>query len=106
MQMKEIDVAFASLPQLAALLRKRSISSVELTKLFMARLERYGPRLNALAAMTRDRALAAAKRADADLANGVDRGSLHGIPYGVKDLLAAKGAPTAWGAQPYRGQVF
>jgi aspartyl-tRNA(Asn)/glutamyl-tRNA(Gln) amidotransferase subunit A len=104
--MSDTDVAFASLSDLGAILRKRSVSSLELTQLFMKRLERFGPRLNALAAMTRERALAAAKRADDDLAKGVDRGPLHGIPYGVKDLLAATGAPTAWGAQPYRTQVF
>ena len=104
--MTETEIAFASIPELQVLLRQRSISSVELTKLFIKRLEHYGPRLNAVAALTRDRAMASAKRADDDFAKGIDRGSLHGIPYGVKDLLAAKGAPTAWGAQPYRNQVF
>ena len=104
--MTDTTVAYASLPDLAALLRKRAVSSVELTKFFMARLDRYGPRLNAVAAVMRERALASAQRADTELANGIDHGPLHGIPYGVKDLLAAKGAPTAWGAQPYRHQVL
>ena len=99
-------IAFASLDLLAGMLRDRTISSVELTKYFLTRLEKFGPRLNAVATLLHERALASAKRADAELAKGIDRGTLHGIPYGVKDLLAAKGGPTQWGAQPYRNQTF
>ncbi len=51
-------------------------------------------------------ALAAAAQADKELLAGDDRGPLHGIPYGAKDLFAAKGAPTTWGATPYKHQVF
>lgn len=100
------DVAFASIPQLGAMMRRKSTSSVELTEFFLRRLERYGPKYNAVVTVTRERALREARRADAELAAGHDRGPLHGIPYGVKDLLATVGAPTTWGAAPYRHQVF
>jgi len=102
----EAQMAFSSISELGALLRKHSVSSVELTQMYLRRLERIGKRLNAVVTLMPDRALAEAKRADADLAAGTDHGPLHGIPYGVKDLLAAKGAPTTWGAAPYRDQVF
>ncbi|NNJ25817.1 amidase [Alienimonas chondri] len=97
---------FADLPTHAAALRRGDYSSVELAEFCLDRLERHGPALNAVVTLTRDRALREAKRADADLANGVDRGPLHGIPYGVKDLLAARGYPTTWGASPLRDQRF
>ncbi len=87
-------------------LRAKEYTSVELTNAFLARLEAHGPRYNAVVTMTKERALEEAARADKDLAEGKDRGALHGIPYGVKDLLATKGAPTTWGATPYREQKF
>src|SRR5207247_1369670 len=70
------------------------------------RLDRLGPRDNGLGTVTPERALAEAARADRELARGKIRGPLHGIPYGVKDLLAAAGYPTTWGAEPYRAQTF
>jgi aspartyl-tRNA(Asn)/glutamyl-tRNA(Gln) amidotransferase subunit A len=102
----ETELAFASLAELGLNLRSRTISSVELTTLALKRLARIGPKLNAVVTITRARALAAAQRADDEFAKGIDRGPLHGIPYGVKDLLAAKGAPTTWGAAPYKQQYF
>lgn len=104
--MTETQLAFASLSDLAVNLRTRTISSVELTNLFLKRLARLGPKLNAVVTIMRARALAAAQRADDEITKGIDRGPLHGIPYGVKDLLAAKGAPTTWGAAPYKTQYF
>ncbi|QDT15772.1 amidase [Alienimonas californiensis] len=98
--------AFADLPTHAAALRRGEYSSVALTEFCLNRLETHGPTLNALVAVTRERALREAERADAELALGVDRGPLHGIPYGVKDLLAAAGYPTTWGAEPLRNQRF
>jgi aspartyl-tRNA(Asn)/glutamyl-tRNA(Gln) amidotransferase subunit A len=86
-------------------LRKRVVSSVELAEETCDRLARIGPRYNAVATVTRERALAEAKRADAALRRR-ERRPLLGIPYGAKDLLAAKGAPTTWGAPPYRDQVI
>src|SRR5438128_5858218 len=100
------DLAFASIVELARLLRSRRTSATELAELFLERLERFGPRYNCLVTVTPERALAEAARADHELAAGKIRGPLHGIPYGVKDLLAVRGYPTTWGAEPYRAQTF
>lgn len=100
------DIAFADIATLGKLLQQRTISSLELTNLFLDRLERFGPHYNAVVTIVHERARAEAKRADRERAAGNVRGPLHGIPYGVKDLLAAKGAPTTWGAQPFRDQRF
>ncbi|MEM9700941.1 MAG: amidase, partial [Planctomycetota bacterium] len=97
---------FADLPTHAAALRAGEYSAVALAEFFLDRLERHGPALNAVVNLTRERAVSEAKRADEELAAGKDRGPLHGIPYGVKDLLAAQGAPTTWGAEPLRDQRF
>ncbi len=102
----EADLAFASLPELGALLRARRVSSVELTTLFLNRLKRYDPQLQVVISLLEERAMQTARERDADLARGLDRGPLHGIPYGAKDLLAARGARTTWGAEPYRGQTL
>src|SRR3954454_19544713 len=96
------DLAFAPLPVLGAKLRAGEVSSVELTKFSLARLEKYGPKYNCVVNLTRDLALAQAEAADKELKSGKDRGPLHGIPYGAKDLLATKGIPTTWGCPPYR----
>ena len=87
-------------------MRNGEYTATELTKAYLDRLERIGPNLNAVVTVMRDRALETAAERDAELAAGNDRGPLHGIPYGAKDLLAAKGAPTTWGAAPYRNRVF
>lgn len=100
------ELAFASVLQLSDLLHRRLVSSVELTELYLARLERHNPSLNCVVTLTRDRALAEARAADAALAAGRSRGVLHGIPYGVKDIIAAKGAPTTWGARPFETRVI
>ncbi|HEX9268774.1 MAG TPA: amidase, partial [Candidatus Limnocylindria bacterium] len=72
----------------------------------LALLEREGPRYNAVATVMRERAVAEARRADRARPRGAARAPLHGVPYGAKDLVAARGAPTTWGAPPYRDQVF
>ncbi len=100
------EVVFAPIRELSRRLRQREISSVELTEGFLDRLERLGPRYNAVVTITRDRALREARRADGEIAAGRWRGLLHGIPYGAKDLLATAGTPTTWGAAPYREQRF
>jgi len=100
------DVAFAEVAELQRLLGAKKISSVELTDLYLKRLETYGPVYNAVVTILHERARREAKRADAERARGRVRGALHGIPYGVKDLLATPDAPTTWGAQPYREQRF
>lgn len=100
------DLAFASIIDLAKMLRSRTISSVELVEFFLARLDTIGRQLEAVVTLTPERALAAAERADRELAAGIDRGPLHGIPYGAKDLLSVSGYRTTWGAAPYRDQVI
>ncbi|HXE58766.1 MAG TPA: amidase [Gemmatimonadales bacterium] len=100
------DLAFLTIRELGTLLRARRVSCVELAGYFLDRLERLGPRYNAVVTVTRERALAEAARLDRELRAGKPRGPLHGIPYGAKDLLAAEGAPTTWGAQPYRDQLL
>ncbi|MCC6801856.1 MAG: amidase [Anaerolineae bacterium] len=100
------DVAFYPVTQLAHLLRTRQITSVQLTELYLERLRRYSPRLQCTITVMEDRALESARRADAEMAAGQYRSPLHGIPWGAKDLIAAKGYPTTWGAAPYRDQRF
>lgn len=100
------DLPFADVVQLGALLRSGDRTSTELTELYLERLERLGPTLECVVHSTRERALEEAGRADRELAAGRDRGPLHGIPWGAKDLLAARGYPTTWGAAPYQNQVI
>jgi Asp-tRNA(Asn)/Glu-tRNA(Gln) amidotransferase A subunit family amidase len=98
------DLAFAPVTTLARLIRSRKVTSTELTTMYLARLKRYGPRLECVITLTEDLALAQAKRADEEIATGSYRGPLHGIPYGAKDLLATKGIRTTWGSKPYIDQ--
>lgn len=100
------DLAFATVPQLAELLRTKRISSTELTKMYLARLKRYGDKLLCVVTLTEDLALKQAAAADAEIKRGKYRGPLHGIPWGAKDLFATKGIKTTWGAEPYRDQVI
>ncbi len=95
-----------SVRELGAKLRAKQLSSVELTTGCLERLENLGPKYNAVVTVMRAPALVEARRADQEMKAGHDRGPLHGIPYGVKDLLATKGVPTTWGAEPYRQQMF
>jgi aspartyl-tRNA(Asn)/glutamyl-tRNA(Gln) amidotransferase subunit A len=101
-----IDLSFGTVPELGTLLRSRKVSATDLTRHALERLERLGPRYNAVVTVLRESALADAQERDREIAAGKLRGPLHGIPYGVKDLLATKGAPTSWGAQPYRNQML
>ena len=103
--MNRFQLSFATIEELRGLLDSRGISARELAMHFLERLERFGPTYNALAALTRDRALAEADQADRALARG-GTAPLLGIPYGAKDLLAARGAPTIWGSAAYAGQTF
>src|SRR5437868_2279078 len=104
--MADADLAFAPLTVLGAKLRSGEVSSVELAKFFLDRLEKHGPKYNCVVTLTRDLALDQAAHADAELKAGRDRGPLHGIPYGAKDLLATKGIPTSWGCAPYRDRII
>ena len=100
------DLAFASIRHIGALLRSRKISSVELTKLYLARLRRYDPLLKCVVTFMDEVALQQARRADRELAEGKDRGALHGIPWGLKDIIAYPGYPTTWCAPQYRNRVI
>ena len=100
------DLAFLPVSSLAALVRRREVSSVELARIYLERLEKYGPQLNCVVTLTKDLALEQAEQADKEIRAGKYRGALHGIPWGAKDLLATKGIPTTWGAAPFKEQVF
>ena len=100
------DLAFATVPQLAELIRTRKITSTELTKMYLARLKRFGPKLLCVVTLTEELALKQAADADAEIKRGKYRGVLHGIPWGAKDLFATKGIKTTWGAEPYRDQMI
>ena len=108
MPSKEIsdELLHSSVRELGNLLRAGRISSLALTEAYLERLEKHGPKLGAVVTVTRELAIKEARAADDELRAGHRRGPLHGIPYGVKDLLATKGIPTTWGAEPYRQQVF
>ncbi len=100
------ELAFASVSQLAELIRTRKVSPVDLTRMYLGRLKKYGPKLNCVVTLTEDLALAQAAEADREIKAGKYRGPLHGIPWGAKDLFATKGTRTTWGAEPYRDQVI
>jgi aspartyl-tRNA(Asn)/glutamyl-tRNA(Gln) amidotransferase subunit A len=101
-----VELAFATIPELGRRWRSKEFSAVELAKFFLERADGVGRELNAIVTLTRELALTQAEQADRELAAGQDRGPLHGIPYGAKDLLATAGIPTSWGAAPYKDQVF
>jgi len=100
------DLAFLTVREQAELLRTGKITALALTQMYLARLKRYDPKLHFTVTLTEARALAQAKAADAEIAAGNYRGPLHGIPWGAKDLLAAKGYPTTWGAGGFEKQVI
>jgi Asp-tRNA(Asn)/Glu-tRNA(Gln) amidotransferase A subunit family amidase len=100
------DLAFAPLTELARFIRDRKVTSIELTRMYLGRLKKYGPRLECVVTLTEDLALAQAARADEEIAAGRYRGPLHGIPYGAKDLLAVRGYKTTWGAKAYEDQMI
>jgi len=99
-------LAFYSIRQLAALIQSRRITAVELTKIYIDRIKKYDSVLFSVTTLTEARALAQAKKADAEIAAGNYRGLLHGIPYGTKDLMAVEGYKTTWGAAPYKNQTI
>ena len=104
--MVTVETLYAPVSELAAQIRARKLSPVELTEGYLQRLETVGRRLNAVAYVMRETALREAREAEAEIKRGRYRGPLHGIPYGVKDLCATREAPTTWGATPYKDQRF
>lgn len=99
------DLAFLTVTELAPLLEARRVTSTDLTRMYLDRLERIGPRLNCVVTLTRELALEQAAAADREIRAGRYRGALHGIPWGAKDLFATKGIRTTWGAEPFQNQV-
>jgi Asp-tRNA(Asn)/Glu-tRNA(Gln) amidotransferase A subunit family amidase len=100
------DLAFYLVRELAELVRTGQVTSMQLTRLALDRLKRYDPQLHCIITLTEELALKQAATADEEIASGLYRGPLHGIPYGTKDLLAVKGYKTTWGAMPYKDQVL
>lgn len=110
---KSVDVpankealAFYPVYKLAVLIKAKKISSLELTQLYLKRIKKYADTLQCAITIMEETALAQAKRADEEIAKGKYRGPLHGIPYGIKDLLSVEGTETTWGATPYQDQVI
>ena len=100
------ELAFLPVTHLSKLIETRQVSSTDLTKLYLARLKAHDPTLLCVVNLTEELALQQARKADEELAAGMYRGPLHGIPWGAKDLLAVKGYPTTWGASPYKDQII
>jgi Asp-tRNA(Asn)/Glu-tRNA(Gln) amidotransferase A subunit family amidase len=101
----DADIAFAPATQLSRWIESRALSSERLTNIYLDRIRRYDPKLRAIITLTPDVALQQARAADREIAAGKYRGPLHGIPFGVKDLLDTAGIATTWGAEPYRNRV-
>src|SRR5215468_5446004 len=99
------DLSFLSVRDLSTRIQK-GLSPVAVAEHFLDRLEKIGPAYNAVVTVLRERALGEARTAEKEIRGGHKRGLLHGVPYGVKDLLAARGGPTTWGCAPYKDQVF
>ncbi|SHO62153.1 amidase [Algoriphagus zhangzhouensis] len=100
----DVDIAYSPVHQLAVLIKSKKLSSERLTKIYLDRIKAHSDTLQCLITLMEDSALEKAREMDAELAAGKYRGPLHGIPYGIKDLLAVKGTKTTWGAMPYKDQ--
>ncbi len=100
------DAAFWPVRNLAELIRTKQVTSEELTVMYLNRLKKYGPKLECIVTLTESLAIAQARRADREIRANKYRGPLHGIPYGAKDLLAARPYKTTWGSVPYKDQVI
>src|SRR5437899_873739 len=100
------DLAFASVRELAEHVRTKKVSSLSLTEMYLGRLKKYDSTLKFVVTLTEERALAQAKKADAEIAAGKYRGPLHGLPWGAKDLLGTKGYRTTWGAGGFESQMI
>ena len=99
------DVAFWRIVDLAPLVKSRAVSSTDLTKMYLARMKKYSPKLLCLITATEELALQQAAAADQEIHAGHYRGPLHGIPFGLKDLFDTKGILTTWGAEPFQTRV-
>jgi Asp-tRNA(Asn)/Glu-tRNA(Gln) amidotransferase A subunit family amidase len=102
---KDEDIAYASVAQLSRWIEQRKLTSERLTRIYLDRLDRFGPKLRCVITLTRDLALQQARQADREIAAGKYRGALHGIPWGAKDLLDTAGIATTYGAEPFKDRV-
>jgi Asp-tRNA(Asn)/Glu-tRNA(Gln) amidotransferase A subunit family amidase len=102
---RDEDIAFSPVTSLSRWIESRALSSERLTRIYLQRIDRFDPKLKAVITPTPERAMEQARRADAEIAAGKYRGPLHGIPFGVKDLLDTAGIRTTWGAEPYIDRV-
>src|SRR5262245_2127537 len=100
-----MELEHLTLTEAAALLRRRDISPVELTRAVLERIERYEPRLNCFITVTAEEALDAAARAEQEIGAGRYRGPLHGVPLAVKDLIDTAGTRTTSGSRIFADQV-
>jgi Asp-tRNA(Asn)/Glu-tRNA(Gln) amidotransferase A subunit family amidase len=101
----DADIAFAPVTHLSRWIESRALTSTRLTRIYLDRIARFNGPVNAIITLTREHALARAAQADREIAAGRYRGPLHGIPYGVKDLLDTAGIATTYGAEPFRNRV-
>jgi Asp-tRNA(Asn)/Glu-tRNA(Gln) amidotransferase A subunit family amidase len=102
---REEDIAFAPVTALAGWISTRQLTSERLTRIYLDRIERLNPKLFCFATVTSEAALTRAAELDAMTARGINLGPLHGIPYGMKDIIDTARVETAWGAEPYQGRV-
>jgi Asp-tRNA(Asn)/Glu-tRNA(Gln) amidotransferase A subunit family amidase len=101
----DADIAFAPVTQLSRWIERKQLTSERLTNIYLQRIAQFDPKLRCIITLTREVAVEQAKRADAEIAGGKYRGPLHGIPFGVKDLLDTAGIATTYGAEPFRNRV-
>jgi Asp-tRNA(Asn)/Glu-tRNA(Gln) amidotransferase A subunit family amidase len=99
------EIAFSFVTRLSRWIEQRKLTSDRLTRIYLKRIEQFDPKVHCVITLTRDLALAQAKKADEEIAAGHYRGPLHGIPFGVKDLLDTAGIPTTYGAEPFRNRI-
>src|SRR5205823_7606277 len=101
----DAEIAYAPVTNLSRWIEQRRLTSERLTHIYLNRIEQFDSKLRCVITLTRDLALAQAKKADAEIAAGTYRGPLHGIPWGGKDLLDTAGIPTTYGAEPFRNRI-
>jgi Asp-tRNA(Asn)/Glu-tRNA(Gln) amidotransferase A subunit family amidase len=101
----DADIAYASVTKLARWIEQKTLTAERLTTIYLRRIEQFDPKLRCVITLAKDAALTQARQADAEIADGKYRGPLHGIPYGVKDLLDTAGIATTYGAEPFRSRV-
>jgi Asp-tRNA(Asn)/Glu-tRNA(Gln) amidotransferase A subunit family amidase len=99
------DIAFAPVAELSRWIEDRRLSAERLTSIYLDRIAKHDGRLRSVITLPREEALRQARQADAEIGSGRYRGPLHGIPYGVKDLLDTAGIATTFGAEPFRDRV-